>query len=154
MIHSSFSETRNNHVLSELVVFWCKKMYYYYGDNMRYYIIFGITLVIALIILLYPQKYLNRFNNKVTIDYSTIVDTNNELWVYEIDNDNLKLDNQNDKKWTFKINKEGITKLTFYYDKNDESQKYKIYYKFEIKKNKIYWIEGNAIGLLDYPNPY
>lgn len=121
---------------------------------MRYFIIFGVTIAIALLILFYPQKYLYKYENEITIDYNNLKDTTAELWTYEINNENLKLMNQVDKKWTFKINKEGITDLIFYYDKNGESQKYKIYYKLEIKNDKIYWLEGNALGLLDYPNPY
>ena len=55
---------------------------------MRYFIIFGVTIAIALLILLYPQKYLYKYENEITIDYNNLKDTTAELWTYEINNEN------------------------------------------------------------------
>ncbi len=121
---------------------------------MRYIIIFGVTFLIAALLIFYPRKYLYKYNNEITVDYSTIENTDDELWTYEMDNDILKLIDHSDKKWRFKSNGNGIVNLIFYYDKNEESQKYKIEYKIKIKKGTIYWIEGKSLGLMDFPNLY
>ncbi len=120
---------------------------------MRYYIIFGATLIIAMILLFYPKKYMKVYNNKVIIDFSTIENTEDELWNYDLDNDCLILDNNTSKKWVFTINNDGITNITFYYDRRNDNQKYKIEYRFKVKENKIYWIYGNGEGMFDFPNP-
>lgn len=121
---------------------------------MRYYIIFGVTLFIAAMLIFYPRKYLYKYNNEITVDYNTIENTEDELWTYEMDNDILKLIEHSDKKWKFEPSGEGKVNLVFYYDRNEESQKYKIEYKIKIKKKKIYWIEGKSLGIMDFPNLY
>ncbi len=120
---------------------------------MRYYIIFGITIIIAGLLFFYPKKYLHIYDKQLRIDYESFDKTDKELWSYEIDNDNLVLDNQKDKTWTFKANKDGDVKINFYYDRKEEIEKYKIEYIFRVKGNKIYWMYGNGIGLFDFPNP-
>lgn len=120
---------------------------------MRYYIIFGITIVTVCLIIFYPKRYLQIYNDQVIIDYSELAETENELWSFEASNDNLKLISSLEKTWTFEANKNGNVSLIYYYDKKDDSEKYKIEYKFRIKGSKIYWIYGHASGLLDFPNP-
>ena len=119
---------------------------------MRYCIIFGITLIVVLIITFYPRKYLMKYDGQITIDYSDFI--NEELWSYELSNDNLLLKQNIDNKWVFTPNNNGKVTLTFYYDKKEESFKYKITYELVIKNNIIIWKSGEALGLLDYPNPY
>lgn len=122
---------------------------------MRYYVIFGITAIILALILFYNpnSKYLGVYENIVNIEY----DYNDKgyNWIYEDNNDNLLIDKINDNKWTLKVNKDGEYEINFYYtDSTKEKYKYKIYYKFIVKNDKIYWLNGEAKGLLDYPNPY
>ncbi len=119
---------------------------------MRYIVIFSTTIILALLILFYPRNYLLKFKDSVTIDYESM-NTDN-LWTYEIDNDNLMLENNVNNLWKFIPKKDGETILTYYYNKVGEKYKYKIIYKFIIKGNKIIWKEGEGQGLLDYPNPY
>ncbi len=121
---------------------------------MRYIIIFGVTFLIAALLIFYPRKYLYKYDNAITVDYSTIEDTDAELWTYEMDNDILKNTNYSDKKWVFEATGEGNVNLIFYYDKNEDKQKYKIEYKIKIKNKKIYWVEGKSLGLMDFPNLY
>lgn len=115
---------------------------------MRYIIIFGVTLIISLFLIFYPQQYLMKYNDIITVDYTNLTEDN--LWNYEISNNNIKLKENKDKIWAFVPNKNGKVTLTFKYDNN----KYKIIYELKIKGNKIIWISGEAYGLLDYPNLY
>ena len=115
---------------------------------MRYIIIFGVTLIISLFLIFYSQQYLMKYNDIITVDYTNLTEDN--LWNYEISNNNIKLKENKDKIWTFVPNKNGKVTLTFKYDNN----KYKIIYELKIKGNKIIWISGKAYGLLDYPNLY
>lgn len=119
---------------------------------MRYYIIFGVTLVVCMFILFYPKNYLYKYTDRITIDYNELTD--DDLWIYESTNDNLKLENSAQNIWTFTPNKDGKVTLTFYYKKENDNFKYKIIYDFLIKGNKIIWKSGEALGLFDYPNPY
>ena len=116
---------------------------------MRYFIIFGVTFVLLLFILFY-NPYLGVYNDSVTIKY----DFNDEgySWDYTIYNDNLILKDSDANSWTFIPNKNGVCKLIFKYT-SEENSKYTIEYKFKIKGNKIYWLDGVGYGLLDYPNP-
>ena len=120
---------------------------------MRYFIIFGVTIVIVAIIIFYPRNYLHIYKDQVTINYEDLEETYSELWTFDISGDNLVLDSQLDKKWIFKPNKNGEVTIFFYYDKKDDTERYMIEYKFKVKGNKIYWTYGNASGLLDFPNP-
>ncbi len=120
---------------------------------MRYIIMFVVTIVISLIIIFYPRNYLLKFKDSVTIDYQSI--GKDDLWSYDIDNNNLELLNSSNNLWKFIPAKNGKTVLTYYYDKKEDgSYKYKIVYEFTIKGNKIIWVDGTAYGMLDYPNPY
>lgn len=120
---------------------------------MRYYIIFGVTFVLLLIILFYnpSSKYLGVYKDKITIEYN--YDDEGYSWSYEDDNDNVKVETINNNKYILYPKKDGKYNITFKYNK-DENNKYEIKYEFEIKDNKIYWLSGEGIGLLDYPNPY
>ena len=116
---------------------------------MRYYIIFGITFILVLIILFY-NPFLGIYKDNITIEYNYNED--GYVWNYNISNKKLVLDSSSDNKWVFKANKTGFCELDFNYTKEDKTM-YHIYYKFFILGNKIFWIEGNGDGLLDYPNP-
>ena len=148
MIHNSISETRNNSFYQNWLFFVDKKCIINVGDIMRYIIIFGVTLIISLFLIFYPQQYLMKYNDIITVDYTNLTEDN--LWNYEISNNNIKLKENKDKIWAFVPNKNGKVTLTFKYDNN----KYKIIYELKIKGNKIIWISGKAYGLLDYPNLY
>ena len=117
---------------------------------MRYYIIFGITIVLVLIILFF-NPFLGVYNKKVTIEYS--FNEEGYSWNYEIDGESLVLDQMDNDKWTFKTNKNGVSNIKFIYS-DGENNKYEIYYKFRVFGKKILWIDGYGKGLLDYPNPY
>ncbi len=117
---------------------------------MRYFILFFITIVLTLFIMFY-NPYLGVYKDKLTIEY----DFNEEgySWNYTVDNDNIELIESSDSKWVFVPKKNGKTKLVFNYSNNDIN-KYSIYYIFKVRGNKIFWLEGEGTGLMDYPNPY
>lgn len=117
---------------------------------MRYIIIFFVTIILSLFIMFY-NPYLGVYKDNITISLDDSIE--GYEWKYEMDNDNLTLLKKDNKTWKFNINKNGISNLYFTYS-NNEGIKYKIYYKFKIKNNKIYWLEGYGEGLLSYPNPY
>ena len=52
----------------------------------------------------------------------------------------------------FSVNNSGKTRLTF--KCNNEKNNYEIVYILKVKKNKIYWISGDAKRLFDFPNLY
>lgn len=121
---------------------------------LRFIIMATITLILVLIILFYNPnaKYLGIYKNSFTIKY----DFNDDgyKWQYDIDPNMFNIEINNDGSWTFNPLNSGISDIIFYYKNDAGDIKYKIYYKFEIKNNKIYWIEGYGDGLLSYPNPY
>ncbi len=117
---------------------------------MRYYIIFGITFILLLFILFY-NPYLGVYNDSISIKYE--FNDEDYHWEYKLNNDNLSLQESDKNYWKFIPNKNGKTTVTFFY-KNDQSIKYKIIYSFKVKNKKIYWIDGEGYGLLDFPNPY
>ena len=117
---------------------------------MRYYIIFGITIILALIIIFY-NPYLGIYRNNVTIEYS--FNDEGYSWTYEVDGSSLKIDQEEDNKWVFKVNKSGVTNIKFIYS-NDEDTKYEINYKFRVFGKTIFWLDGIGKGLTDFPNPY
>ena len=119
---------------------------------MRYIIIFGVTLIISILIIVYPRNYLKIYKDSVTIDYTTIKNADEGSWEYELSNDNLQLDKESNKVWKFTPNKNGEVKLIYKYLIGEES-KYKIEYKFKVKNNKIYWLDGKGTGMFDFPNP-
>lgn len=124
---------------------------------LRLYIIFGITLLgLIYILFIFKPKYLYKYKDQFTIKYE-IPDKGDYAWSYEIDNDVLKVSNEENLKWTFKPTKDGKSTITFYYKKPDDTEdkyKYKIVYDFEIKGNKIFWLTGMGYGIVNFPNPY
>ena len=119
---------------------------------MRYYIIFGVTLVLVLLII-FCTPYLGTYKNKMTIDYQDIEVIDGYKWEYETKDKELKVTEKSENKWVFKPVKSGKYEITFTY-KNEEDTKYTIYYKFYVLGKRIFWTEGNAKGLLNYSNPY
>ena len=119
---------------------------------MKYILIFGITIILSLIIIFYPQQYLAKYDNEVNIEYN--YNDENYNWNYDIDNDNLILKNNTENKWTFIPNKNGTSKITFKYTNDKNETKYTIIYDFKVKNNKIYWTNGMGLGLQSFPNPY
>lgn len=120
---------------------------------MRFKIMFGTTAVILLYLLFYPRTtYLNKYDNSITVDYSNFNLENNCDWKYNLDNENIKLLKSDDNKWVFGANNNGKSKLIF--KCNNDKINYEIIYVLKVKKDKIYWVSGDAKGLLDFPNLY
>jgi len=123
---------------------------------MRFIIIFILTIVGLIGIYFYEpkvdEKLLSVFEDNVTIDYSKL-DTSKD-WTYEIDNDNLIEVENNKSLFKFKSNKDGISNIVFYYQKNEEDYKYKVIYNFEVIDGMIYWREGKTEGLMEFPDVY
>ena len=117
---------------------------------MRYFIIFGITIVLVLIILFY-NPFLGVYKNTITIEYN--YNDEGYTWNYDLEGDSLVLKEENDNKWVFKVNKNGITNITFVYS-NEGDIKYEINYKLRVVGKHILWLDGLGKGLLEYPNPY
>ncbi len=123
---------------------------------MRFIIIFILTIVGLIGIYFYEpkvdEKLLSVFEDNVTIDYSKL-DTSKD-WTYEIDNDNLIEVENNKSLFKFKSNKDGVSNIVFYYQKNEEDYKYKVIYNFEVIDDMIYWREGKTEGLMEFPDVY
>lgn len=123
---------------------------------MRFIIIFILTIVGLIGIYFYEpkvdEKLLSVFEDNVTIDYSKL-DTSKD-WTYEIDNDNLVEVENNKSLFKFKSNKDGVSNIVFYYQKNEEDYKYKVIYNFEVIDDMIYWREGKTEGLMEFPDVY
>ena len=123
---------------------------------MRFIIIFILTIVGLIGIYFYEpkvdEKLLSVFEDNVTIDYSKL-DTSKD-WTYEIDNDNLIEVENNKSLFKFKSNKDGVSNIVFYYQKNEEDYKYKVIYNFEVIDDIIYWREGKTEGLMEFPDVY
>lgn len=123
---------------------------------MRFIIIFILTVVGLIGIYFYEpkvdEKLLSVFEDNVTIDYSKL-DTSKD-WTYEIDNDNLIEVENNKSLFKFKSNKDGVSNIVFYYQKNEEDYKYKVIYNFEVIDDMIYWREGKTEGLMEFPDVY
>ena len=115
---------------------------------------FGLTAIICLYILFFSPltKYLSIYNDSMTIEYD-METKEGYSWIYELENENIKLKEYDDNKWIFVPNKNGKTVLTFYY-KNEDDVLYEITYGLKIRVNKIIWINGEGKGLTSYPNPY
>lgn len=172
MIHSLFSETRNNLVLSERIVFCLlknvksvtinmvkvmsclKKVLKHIKKYLRFYVMFGLTAIICIYILFFSPltKYLSIYKDSMTIEYD-METKEGYSWIYELENENIKLKEFDNNKWVFVPNKNGKTVLTFYY-KKDNDILYKITYGLKVKGNKIIWTSGEGTGLMSYPNPY
>lgn len=119
----------------------------------RYYIIFGVTFILLLIILFYNpnSKYLGVYENQLTIEYDYIDE--GFSWSYVNDNNNIVVKTINNNKYILYPKNNGKYNIVFKYS-DDFNKKYEIKYEFEVKDNKIYWLSGEGFGLLDYPNPY
>ncbi len=123
---------------------------------MRYWIIFGTTLIIVVLILFVnpKSKYLDIFEYNFTVDYEKIESAEGYNWTYEYDKDYLTIKEYSDTKWIFTPKKNGSTKIVFRYVNDEGDELYKIDYLVLLKRDKIYWKESKAIGLYDYPNLY
>ena len=117
---------------------------------MRYYIIFGTTFIIALLLLFY-HPFLAMYNKSITIELNNSETDYN--WEYELNGKALKLDSESDNKWTFSTNKNGVSSIDFKYIK-DQDSKYTIHYTFRVLMGKIFWLDGKGYGLTDFPYPY
>ena len=122
---------------------------------MRYYIIIGITLILAILILfLDPYKdYLGVYNNIATVEYSQKED--GYEWILIPSNDNLLVEEVNNNKWTVKINKKGNTnvKATFI-NLNTNHVKYTIDYEFKNNGKKLFWLSGIGKGIENFNDFY
>lgn len=122
---------------------------------LKYIIMFTLTAIISLLLIFYnpDKKMLGVYKDKITIEY----DITNCTWDYILKNDTIKLDShlQDDtkEKWIFNYVKDGDEFLEFEC-KKDEDIIYTIKYTFKVTNNKIKWIEGEGIGMYDFPNPY
>lgn len=125
---------------------------------MNRFILMGIiTLIMLVIIFTYNPngRYLAIYEDKVTIDYNVDKGYNLSMDLSgkslflekkEIDNNNIS--------WTFLPNADGTTVIEFVYKKDgEENSIYTVTYELKVIDNKIYWIKGDAKGLLDFPNP-
>jgi len=122
---------------------------------MRYYIIIGITLILAIVIMFYnPYKdYLYIYDENMTIEYDNKED--GYEWYLIPSNDNLDVTEVDQNKWTVSISKKGLTKIQAQFvnlETNDV--KYKINYEFKNNGKKIFWLSAVGHGLSDFPNPY
>ena len=122
---------------------------------MRYYIIFGITLILTMFILFFdPYKdYLGVYKNTATVEY----DEKEEgyEWILIPSNDNLTINEINNNKWTIHINKKGDTNIEakfINFETNDV--KYTINYKFNNNGRKLFWLDGIAKGMTNFNDPY
>ena len=140
---------------SEQSMFYQNTLLFVYkkDGNMRFKIMFGTTFIILLYLLFYPRTtYLNKYDKSITVDYSNFKLEDNCDWKFKLDNDNIKLSKSYDNKWVFSVNNSGKTRLTF--KCNNEKNNYEIVYILKVKKNKIYWISGDAKRLFDFHNLY
>ena len=117
---------------------------------MRYYIMFGITLLLCLVILFYTP-YLGIYKNNVSIKFD--LQEEGYTWKYNIEGNSLKFDKEENNMYTFKTNGVGTTKITFTHSNNDDT-KYEVYYKFYVIAGHIFWKESIGSGFVDYPNPF
>lgn len=115
---------------------------------------FGLTAILTIYILFFSPltKYLAIYENSMTIEYD-IEQKDGYNWIYELDNENIRLESSDKNKWKFVPNKNGETNLVFYY-KNDDDTLYTITYGLKIRGKKIIWTKGEGLGLTSYPNPY
>lgn len=120
---------------------------------MRYFAIFGSTLIIIILIFYFNPKCLGKYENEAFIDLESIDE--NYKWKYELDNNNISIIPYEKNKWKIIPKKNGNVQIIFYYtDSNINNYKYKIRYNLKIRNKKIYWIDGQGYGLLDFPNIY
>ena len=122
---------------------------------LRYYLIFGVTIVLFILLQFYnPNKdYLGVYKDKVTLEYKEKEE--NYYWVVTSANDVFNVKDIEDNIWTLdpiEIGEDYIEAMFVNFDTGDI--KYNIKYRFKYDGKKIYWLEGTAKGLYDFPNPY
>lgn len=122
---------------------------------MRFYIIFGVTLVLFIIIQFYVPKrdYLISFNkDHVTLSFNETQD--DYYWVVTSENDVFDVYDETDTKW--KLTPKGIGDdfiTAMFVNFNTSDIKYNIKYRFKYDGKKIYWMEGVGNGTYNFPNP-
>lgn len=122
---------------------------------MRFKIMFGLTFLIVLTLLFYPNnQYLGKYKDTITIDYRDFKLSNDCEWNYELSNDNIKLLSKDENIWKYKYIKNGKTTLNYYCSDDKGKNIYKITYELKVKNNYIYWLKGDGKGMLDFPNLY
>lgn len=122
---------------------------------MRFKVMFGVTSIVVLLLIFYPQNsYLSKYKNYITVNYENLKLNSKCNWDYKLSNDNIKLVNKKDNTWRYKYNKDGKTTLIYYCKDENNKELYTITYDLKMKNNYIYWINGKAAGLLDFPNLY
>lgn len=122
---------------------------------MRFKIMFGISSIIIMLLIFYPQNsYLNKYENNITVNYSNLELAIDCEWNYKLSNDNIELVNKNDNTWKYKYNKDGKTTLIYYCKDDNNNDIYTVTYDLKMKDNYIYWLSGDGTGLLDFPNLY
>ena len=122
---------------------------------MRFYIIFGVTFILCAYLIFFDPfaKYLGIYKNDMIIEYDIVEDG----YHWECDNnDVLDYKKISDNKWKFDTNKNGDASVVFNFVNNEDPSdiKYTVTYKFDVFFNQIFWSDGEAFGLLDFPNPY
>ena len=117
---------------------------------MRYFIIFGITAILVLIILFY-NPFLGTYNNDLTFDFSKNKDECK--WNYIVDGDSFKIDKDTKNIFKFKANKNGKSSIIFTCGDAEEVI-HEVKYDFKVFAKQIFWLESNGTGLYNYPNPY
>lgn len=115
---------------------------------------FIVTLIITIYILFFSpiNKYLGVYNDKMIIYYD-FDNVDGYEWSYTLNNDNIILSDFQNSKWVFKPNKNGSVKLIFKYINNDNDTLYVITYDLKVRGNKIIWLNGEGVGLVNFPNP-
>ena len=124
---------------------------------LRFYIIFGITLICLIYILFfYNPKYLSKYKDSITIEFD-YEDLDDYEWSIDYDDNLVNMKKLDDTKWKFYPLKDGSATITFYYKlTNDvnENYLYKTEYSFNFKGKNIYWTSGMSYGLTFFPKPY
>ena len=122
---------------------------------MRFYIIFGVTFILCAYLIFFDPfaKYLGIYKNDMIIEYDIVEDGYH--WECN-NNDVLDYKKISDNKWKFETNKNGDASVVFNFVNNEDPSdiKYTVTYKFDVFFNQIFWSDGEAFGLLDFPNPY
>lgn len=125
---------------------------------MNRFIVMGlITLVLVVLIFTYNPsgKYLAVYKNRATIEFN-IEDGYNLS--SELTGDALYLEKEEIKSksvsWILIPKSDGKTVIKYTYKKdNSDDSIYTVTYEFKVTDNIMYWIKGEAIGILDFPNP-
>ena len=125
---------------------------------MNRFIVMGlITLVLVVLIFTYNPsgKYLAVYKNRATIKFNIEEGYNLSS---ELTGDALYLEKEEIKSksvsWILIPKSDGKTVIKYTYKKdNSDDSIYTVTYELKVADNIIYWIKGEAIGILDFPNP-